>query len=283
MNDYLFTNRMERILQLANQMSKEGVITSVDLFIAACREATGVCSELYLYLFHHLGKDFELKILNQWRRNSGADFNYIGHYKISMDAVLILEESNKKRKNYGQTLINEGHMIQSILQSDAQLRFMLTEGVVDGVVNIACVPRDLFVNLDHFKKHYGSRISNHCIRRAAHSDLMGLKSFVIHEFGKRWLQHINAMTEKEVLPVYIAIYGEEIIGFACYDTVRNKKGLFGPMGTSHKKRRNAVGRDLLFKCLNEMAELGYEYAVIGEAGPIEFYEKACDAKLLQTF
>ncbi|WP_425454571.1 hypothetical protein [Gracilibacillus dipsosauri] len=47
--------------------------------------------------------------------------------------------------------------------------------------------------------------------------------------------------------------------------------------------RMTVNKDLealLHYCLKEMKEAGYEYAIIGQAGPIEFYEKACQARVI---
>lgn len=29
-----------------------------------------------------------------------------------------------------------------------------------------------------------------------------------------------------------------------------------------------------------MKEIGYEYVIIGQAGPIEFYERCCNAKVI---
>lgn len=52
------------------------------------------------------------------------------------------------------------------------------------------------------------------------------------------------------------------------------------MGTSITKRTQGIGNALLHYCLNEMKEIGYEYAIIGEAGPIEFYEKSCNAVII---
>ena len=85
---------------------------------------------------------------------------------------------------------------------------------------------------------------------------------------------------KKSIPIYLAEDCGELIGFACFDVVRGKKGLFGPMGTALSKRIQNIGYSLLHHCLNEMKEIGYEYAVIGEAGPIEFYEKSCNAVLI---
>ena len=52
------------------------------------------------------------------------------------------------------------------------------------------------------------------------------------------------------------------------------------MGTASNRRLKSVGKELLFRCLLEMKSIGYEYAVIGQAGPIEFYERVCNAKLI---
>ncbi|MBA9028555.1 GNAT family N-acetyltransferase [Peribacillus huizhouensis] len=78
--------------------------------------------------------------------------------------------------------------------------------------------------------------------------------------------------QEEDIPIYVADENGMIVGFACFDVVRRKKGLFGPMGTSISKRIHGIGYSLLHYCLSEMKEKGYEYSVIGETGPLEFYE-----------
>ncbi|WP_212958971.1 GNAT family N-acetyltransferase, partial [Bacillus sanguinis] len=87
-------------------------------------------------------------------------------------------------------------------------------------------------------------------------------------------------TYKENLPIYIAEQEEVIVGFACYDVVRGKKGLFGPMGTAKQNRVKGVGKQLLHRSLYSMKQDGYEYAIIGQAGPVEFYERCCNARLI---
>lgn len=47
------------------------------------------------------------------------------------------------------------------------------------------------------------------------------------------------------------------------------------MATSNRDK--GIGYDLLHHCLREMIEIGYEYAIIGGARPIEFYGIACNA------
>ncbi|MDD1369069.1 GNAT family N-acetyltransferase, partial [Bacillus sp. MHSD17] len=128
----------------------------------------------------------------------------------------------------------------------------------------------------------GLRLLTCTVRKANLSDFEKLASFVEAEFGERWLRSIEYgfRTYKENVPIYIAEQEEGIVGFACYDVVRGKKGLFGPMGTAKQNRVKGVGKQLLHHCLENMKQNGYEYAIIGQAGPIEFYEKNCDARLI---
>ena len=69
--------------------------------------------------------------------------------------------------------------------------------------------------------------------------------------------------------------GGALVGFACYDaTIR---GFFGPTGVHEAQRGRGLGKALLFAALHTMWEVGYAYAVIGSAGPTEFYAKAVGA------
>lgn len=231
----------------------------------------------------HLGH----RSLDEIRKLGSSESRYhstmFNHYKVSRSTAMILREADAKTKHYGQSFMNEGHLIQSLLELDDPLEDLLTEEVKNGVINIACVPRDMIVNLNHLTENHSQLLKN-AFRRAAYSDMDRLKKYIRDEFGERWLKHIDAYTgEEEEIPIFIAFNNKKIIGFACYDLVRNKKGLFGPMGTSHDMRGYSIGKTLLYICLKEMADQGYEYAVIGEAGPIEFYEKACHAALIPLF
>ena len=59
-----------------------------------------------------------------------------------------------------------------------------------------------------------------------------------------------------------------------------EKGDIWTYGVSLTSRKSGMGRVLLRRSLAEMQQLGYEYAVIGNAGPIEFYETACGAVVI---
>ena len=52
------------------------------------------------------------------------------------------------------------------------------------------------------------------------------------------------------------------------------------MGIAKQNRVKGVGKQLLHRCLHSMKQDGYEYAIIGQAGPVEFYERCCNARLI---
>jgi predicted N-acetyltransferase YhbS len=71
---------------------------------------------------------------------------------------------------------------------------------------------------------------------------------------------------------------EVLLGFACYDVA--SKGMFGPIGVREDYWRRGIGKALLLTCLHAMAMEGYAYAVIGSAGPAEFYAKTVGATVI---
>ena len=113
------------------------------------------------------------------------------------------------------------------------------------------------------------------------SDQEILENWVLEEFGERWTKQVEQAFGRTPKPnIFVVEEVGRLVGFACFDVVDAKKGLFGPMGTARYHRQKGVGKALLHHCLNEMKEVGYAYAIIGEAGPIEFYETTCEAKVI---
>jgi len=124
----------------------------------------------------------------------------------------------------------------------------------------------------------------HIVRMVNKNDESNLVPFVEKNFSYEWSQTMReAFSSSNEPKVYIASNEHgEIIGFAAYDVYRDRKGYFGPMGVTVSNRIKGVGYSLLHHCLKDMKELGYHYAIIGEAGPIEFYEKACNAVVIPS-
>ena len=68
------------------------------------------------------------------------------------------------------------------------------------------------------------------------------------------------------------------MGFAGYECTR--RSFFGPTGVIENMQGQGLGTALLLACLWGLQEMGYVYAIIGGAGPVEFYEKAVGATVI---
>ncbi|KXY78852.1 MULTISPECIES: GNAT family N-acetyltransferase [Bacillus] len=278
MEELQFTKRVHNILKIAAEEAECNIIHPVHLFIGMCKEGTGVCGELYMYLFRNMGTDFLEKLsLRKQYDLTDQDYKKIGQYKLSHKTLEILQIAKKRMERFQQAIMNEGHVIYALFRvnpvfENAQMQ--------RDILRIIAEPRDLAVDLKGFVPIYNDLTCT--VRKANASDFEQLASFVEAEFGERWLHSIEYgfRTYKENLPIYIAEQEEVIVGFACYDVVRGKKGLFGPMGTAKQNRVKGVGKQLLHCSLHSMKQEGYEYAIIGQAGPIEFYERCCNARLV---
>ncbi|MDX2186119.1 MAG: GNAT family N-acetyltransferase [Opitutaceae bacterium] len=74
---------------------------------------------------------------------------------------------------------------------------------------------------------------------------------------------------------FVAVEAGKLIGFACYDATA--LGFFGPTGVSEAARGRGTGKALLLAALLDMRLKGYGYAIIGWAGPVEFYQTTIGA------
>ncbi|PEM56868.1 GNAT family N-acetyltransferase [Bacillus wiedmannii] len=278
MEEYKFTKRVHNILKIAAEEAESNIIQPAHLFIGMCKEGTGVCSELYMYLFRKVGIDFSEKLsIRKQYDLTDQEYKKIGQYKVSYKVLEIIQIAKKRMERFQQVIMNEGHVIYALFHVDT---FIGNVQIKKDILRIIAEPRDLAVDLKCFVPTYNHLICT--VRKASPSDFEKLASFVKEEFGERWLHSIEYgfRTYKENVPIYIAEQEEAIVGFACYDVVRGKKGLFGPMGTAKQNRVKGLGKQLLHRCLHSMKQEGYEYVIIGQAGPIEFYERNCDARLI---
>lgn len=99
--------------------------------------------------------------------------------------------------------------------------------------------------------------------------------WVRENFEEGWGTEMEVSFSRSPTSSYIAQQGRDMVGFACYDTAA--LGLFGPMGVLESMQGKGIGKALLLACLAEMKIKGYGYAVIGWAGPQEFYAKIAGA------
>ncbi len=99
--------------------------------------------------------------------------------------------------------------------------------------------------------------------------------WVRENFEEGWATEMEVSFSRSPTSSYIAQQGRNMVGFACYDTAA--LGLFGPMGVIESMQGKGIGKALLLACLVEMKIKGYGYAVIGWAGPQDFYAKIAGA------
>lgn len=116
------------------------------------------------------------------------------------------------------------------------------------------------------------------IRRAIPPEKFIVVDWVLKTFSKNWASETEVAYSHVPPTCFIAIEHEAIIGFGCYDATR--KGFFGPTGVDEAQRGRGIGAALLLACMHAMLWDGYGYAIIGAAGPTDFYTKAVGATII---
>ena len=113
------------------------------------------------------------------------------------------------------------------------------------------------------------------IRRARPFEITPVREFVSQNFSLAWADEISVGFANQPVSIVIATRAGRVIGFAGYECTR--KAFFGPTGVVASERGQGIGTALLIASLWGLRELGYVYAVIGGAGPIDFYERTVGA------
>ena len=113
------------------------------------------------------------------------------------------------------------------------------------------------------------------IRRAQPFEITPVRKFIEQNFSVAWADEISVGFANKPVSVVIATREAKVIGFAGYECTR--KAFFGPAGVSETERGRGIGTALLIASLWGLRELGYVYAVIGGAGPTDFYMRAVGA------
>ena len=139
---------------------------------------------------------------------------------------------------------------------------------------------DMLVKLYNLPDHREliSRLAGEgiAIRRVQPYEFSKLQNFVTEAFGQGWADEIGASISHQPITCFIAIDGKKIVGFAAYECTR--RNYFGPTGVLESHRNRGIGQALLLACLHSMYEMGYAYAIIGGAGPADYYAKCAGAE-----
>jgi hypothetical protein len=116
------------------------------------------------------------------------------------------------------------------------------------------------------------------IRRANSFELTVITDFIKKEFSQGWADETATVFNRQPIPCFIATEKKQVIGFATVDSTR--RGFFGPTGVASSERGRGVGKALLIASLWDLWDQGYAYAIIGAAGPVDFYVKTVNASII---
>lgn len=120
-----------------------------------------------------------------------------------------------------------------------------------------------------------SAANNFVIRKTSPWESKIIIDWVESQFGTQWASEVSVAVHQQPSKCLIVTDNDNLMGFACFDTTA--LGFFGPTGVCEKARGKGFGKALLMHSMHAMKESGYGYAIIGDAGPIEFYRKEVGA------
>lgn len=117
------------------------------------------------------------------------------------------------------------------------------------------------------------------IRPVMASETSVARDWIEHAFSLGWADEFERGAHMAPVGSFIAVEDRKIVGFVCFDVTA--LGLFGPTGVDKTCRGRGLGAALLFAALDAMKAKGHAYAVIGWAGPIDFYERMVGATVIE--
>jgi len=117
------------------------------------------------------------------------------------------------------------------------------------------------------------------VRRALAPEKHLVVDWVRSTFGGHWASECETCFANHPVSCFVATEGGKCVGFACYEATC--RDFFGPTGVAEAARKRGLGKALLLACLHAMQAEGYAYAIIGGAGPTDFYQKAAEATVIE--
>lgn len=104
------------------------------------------------------------------------------------------------------------------------------------------------------------------------------RMWISQTFSEGWADEFDTAFRQQPASAWVMQRGAERLGFACYDVTA--RGFFGPTGVKQSEQGQGFGRILLLASMHALRELGYGYAIIGSAGPVDFYLRTLPAMLI---
>lgn len=284
-----FTPKAIKLIRYADDIAKKSnfkAIHPIHLFLGALKFDCDVNNELKSIVSvdeelieSKLNSSVNEETCNEYLQIKDEDSSNINISLSSRDIILESKRVAELYEEHGQIFLSDGQIIKSVLNSEDEVtKKCLEELDKDLIISIISSPRDMIVDLNN--EFSINDIEDISIRKVTVEDKKVVREFVLKNFYERWTNTIDYGLSMEDIPIYIALEGNKIIGFAGYNISKQRKGYFGPLGVLKAYRDRKVGQALVNACLIEMKKLGYEKCIIGNSGSIEFYEKACGAKVV---
>ena len=113
------------------------------------------------------------------------------------------------------------------------------------------------------------------IRRALAPEYELVTDWVRRKFSAGWAGETAVSMMRQPPTCFLATRAEKLVGFACHESIA--RGFFGPTGVDEAVRGQGIGHALLLASLLDLKTMGYAYAIIGDVGPSEFYERTVGA------
>ncbi len=130
-------------------------------------------------------------------------------------------------------------------------------------------------DLPHFDADAKVAAAGVVVRRALPPERHIVLDWIATTFGPNWASEAAVALSSLPVTCWVAVKDGALLGFACHDATA--KGFFGPTGVDEAARGQGIGEALLSATLRGMREAGYGYAVIGDPGPVGFYQKRLNA------
>lgn len=118
-------------------------------------------------------------------------------------------------------------------------------------------------------------------RRLATAEWPAFQQWMSTTWDDQWATELQAALNRSPISCHVAIEDGTYLGFAAYDT--NRRGWFGPMGTTPAARGKGIGAALLLACLDDYRAAGRQECEIAWAGPQDFYRRTVGAEVSRTF
>ncbi len=113
------------------------------------------------------------------------------------------------------------------------------------------------------------------IRRALVPERHLLVAWVQQRWGAAWASECDTALVRQPVSCFVATEAEQPLGFSCHESTF--KNFFGPFGVDPAQQGRGIGAALLLTTLHDMAAQGYAYAIIGGAGPGDFFTRVAGA------